>query len=614
MRHLLRRRDDEGMALVFVVGTMLILAMLALTALAYVGQSTTLARFDADHGSAMAAAQAGVDDFVSHLNANDTYWKTADCTNAALKGPAQAGGAACGWNAATANGWEPVRPGVTGDKAAYFHYSFDSSDAVNGGPVVLTVTGRANGEYRSIQATVGKGSSTDYVYYTDFESADPSNKQAYPTTPSASCGGAGYSSAKYFYAGRSGCVEITFVTGDTLSGPVFSNDAVLSSGATFTSAFTSSNPPCDSVTATKSTWNSCLRSGSTANFGKQPNYSKPQYLDDTSAQFANDPGCHYYGSTRIVFNANGTMTVWNSSLNGGGKAPLSIRGPGDTADPNCGAFPALGSAAGTTVPVPNNEVVYVSADATGLAHTQCDAGQLGGPTGATLPLGTFTKTKAAGKPTVNNDSYTYDQTMTETNKFCQEGNLYVEGVVKGRVSLASAQSVVVTGDLVLAGGLNGSDMLGLVATNSVEIFHPWMMKVTGPSTGCPSSTCKWNTSATEVGTDVSGWPRDYADPTGGVVVAGVNIMGSIQTLQHSFYVQQYAKGSHLGLLQVNGSIAQRWRGIVGQSGASGPGYLKNYVYDKRLVYSSPPYFPHWVTAQWKQRYFGEVRTPQSLRN
>lgn len=610
MRSLRRRRDDEGMALVFVVGTMMVLAMLALTALAYVGQSTKFARYDQDDSSAMSAAQAGVDDFISHLNRDDTYWKTVDCTNTALKGPSQLdGNTDCGWNASTPVGWQPVQPGVTGAKAAYFHYSYDDSATVSGGPVVLTVTGRINGEYRTVEATVGKGSSTDYVYYTDFESADPSNKQAYPSTPNASCGGNGYANAQYFYNGRSGCQEITFVSGDTLNGPVFSNDSVLSDGATFSSAFESANPGCDTVTASTSTWKNCLRSG-TANFGKQPSYQHTQYLDDNSAQFASDPGCHYYGSTRIVFNGDGTMTVWNNTANGGGTKPTLTRGPGDTADPTCGLFPALGSAAGATVPVPNNEVIYVSQDTTGLARSQCDAGQLGGPTGQTLPLGTYTKAKAAAKPTKNKDSYDYDQSMTETTKYCQEGNLYVEGVIKGRVSLAAEQSVIVTGDLVLKGGLNGSDMLGLVATNSVEVFHPWMYQVSGPNSGCPSSSCKWG-SASEEGA-VSGWPHDYADPTGGTVVNGVDIMGSIQTLQHSFYVQQYNKGGCQNTLQVNGSIAQRWRGIVG-TGTCSTGYLKKYVYDKRLVYSSPPYFPHWVKAQWKQRYFGEVKTPAAVK-
>src|SRR5690606_15819916 len=62
--------------------------------------------------------------------------------------------------------------------------------------------------------------------------------------------------------------------------------------------------------------------------------------------------------------------------------------------------------------------------------------------------------------------------MLDTRKYRQEGNIYIQGVIKGRVTVAAAQSVVVTGDLMLAGGMNGDDLLGLVATNTVEIMHP----------------------------------------------------------------------------------------------------------------------------------------------
>ncbi|WP_426592050.1 hypothetical protein ACPPVS_09615 [Cellulomonas sp. McL0617] len=612
---------DEGFALVFVVGTMLILAMLALTALAYSLSSQKFARYDQDFSGSMTAAQSGVDDFISRLNRDDTYYKTIDCTNLALKGPGVTGNT-CGWTNATPMGWLPVKAGTTDPKAAYFHYSLDASKAGTDGTVTLTVTGRINGRYRTVEAAVGKGGSTDYVYYTDFESADPSNVQAYPSAPSAACGGTGYANAQYWWEGRNNasCVEITFVAGDTLDGSVFSNDSVLASGPTFTNGFTTANPECNAatVTSTQSTWKYCLRkqnsgSYSTANFnGVKPQYSTngPLYLDDTSAAFAGYPGCHYHGSTRIVFNSNGTMTVWSKSVNNGGVAPTSIAPPGGSA-PNCGLVSDLNNAAGANVPVPDNMVIYASGDTSGLAHTRCDAGQIGGPSGSTLPLGTYTGAVAAAKPTANNQSYTYDLTSTETTKYCQEGNLYVQGVLKGRTTLAAEQSVVATGDMVLAGGLNGPDMLGMVATNSVEVYHPWMVKVAGPTSGCPSTSCKWATTTTDVG-EVSGWPVQYADPTGAVVVNGVDIMGSIQTLQHSFYVQQYAKGSGQGLLQVNGSIAQRWRGIVG-TGTGATGYLKNYVYDSRLKYAAPPYFPRWVNAQWSQRYFGEVNTPKANR-
>jgi hypothetical protein len=103
----------------------------------------------------------------------------------------------------------------------------------------------------------------------------------------------------------------------------------------------------------------------------------------------------------------------------------------------------------------------------------------------------------------------------------------------------------------------------------------------------------------------STWPHRYTDPsTGGINPAtGIQIDASIQTLQHSFWVQQYNVGSGEGTLLVEGSIAQRWRGIVGQGNA---GYIKAYKYDSRLKYSSPPYFPQWTNAKWGPRHTGEL--------
>ena len=199
--------------------------------------------------------------------------------------------------------------------------------------------------------------------------------------------------------------------------------------------------------------------------------------------------------------------------------------------------------------------------------------------------------------------------MTETTKYCQEGNLYVEGVVKGRVTLGLAQSVVATGDLVLAGGLNGADMLGLVATNSVEVFHPWMMKV-GPDERAARARrpASGPTPATGPVT-VVGLARPVHGPDRGDDRApGVQIMGSIQTLQHSFYVQQYNEGARR-------RHCSRSTGRSPSAGAASSvpatgrrATSRTTSTTRRLKYAAPPYFPRWVNAQWSQRYFGEIRT------
>ncbi len=114
---------------------------------------------------------------------------------------------------------------------------------------------------------------------------------------------------------------------------------------------------------------------------------------DTSDLFKTFPGCLYTGDTRIRFNSNGTMTVWNTM-----SAGTSILGPGTTAGTNCGTAssfaPAAGQkypAAGQTVPVPNDMVIYVQNSA---SSTTCVPGQVvnGASSGSTaadvIPKGT----------------------------------------------------------------------------------------------------------------------------------------------------------------------------------------------------------------------------------
>ena len=615
------------MALVLVVGSMLILAMLALTALAYTLKSQRFARYDQDYAGAMAAAQSGVEDYLGHLNRDDTYGATPDCTNVALQGSAGCGGPI---------GWLPVQPGETDPKAASFHYSVDATQSASTGAIRVTSTGRVNGVYRTVDSVVGKGGSTDYVYYTDYESADPANVQVYGSsgTTVVACGSTAPNGQQYWYTGRrtAGCQEITFVSGDILNGPVFSNDAVLSDKATFSAGFTTANPKCGVVPTTNtSTWNNCLRQdgqASTANFnGIQPKLADhPLQLDDTSASFAADPGCHYYGSTRIVFNSNGTMTVWNKKVNNGGKKPGVSTAVG-LAMPSCGMLDDLDSLQGATVPVPDEMVIYAApaptvAEAGGVVavpRQQCDSGQLGGPGTRTLPFGTYHRATAPiPSQSTSGQSYTYDTNMIETTKFCAEGNLYAEGTVNGRVTLAAAQSVIATGDLVLAGGRTGADMLGLVATNSVEVYHPRSQtySVQKRNSTCTSTGNTWLICPSGATTDVPGWPTRINDPSTGSPLPnpGIQIDGSIQTLGHSFLVQKYDEGSHLGTLDVFGSIAQRWRGIVGQSGTTGPGYFKLYEYDSRLTYARPPYFPTWVNSKWGEHYSGEINTAAGLKS
>jgi hypothetical protein len=116
-------------------------------------------------------------------------------------------------------------------------------------------------------------------------------------------------------------------------------------------------------------------------------------------------------------------------------------------------------------------------------------------------------------------------------------------------------------------------VLGLIANNFVRVAH----RVTRTDPTNPSS-CTTENSAQHP------------------AVGDLEIDAAILSLNHSFIVDNYACGASLGTLTVFGAIAQRFRGPVGTS--AGTGYIKDYNYDDRLKYRSPPYFLEPVSAAW----------------
>jgi Tfp pilus assembly protein PilX len=69
-RRRLRRVLDDGVALLTVVGSMAIITLFLLTALMVVLNNAPKSRESQDSQTAMAAAQAGMEDYIARLNAN----------------------------------------------------------------------------------------------------------------------------------------------------------------------------------------------------------------------------------------------------------------------------------------------------------------------------------------------------------------------------------------------------------------------------------------------------------------------------------------------------------------------------------------------------------------
>jgi hypothetical protein len=148
--------------------------------------------------------------------------------------------------------------------------------------------------------------------------------------------------------------------------------------------------------------------------------------------------------------------------------------------------------------------------------------------------------------------------------------VYLSGTYSKSLTIGSATDIVVTGNV--RKQPDSDTVLGLIANNNVRVYHPVMRS-------------NWND------------PDSCTNAAG--TMSTVTIDAAILALTHSFVVDNFRCGAALTKLNVTGAIAQKFRGAVGTPGPPRTGYEKNYVYDDRLKYRSPPFFLDPVQASWK---------------
>jgi hypothetical protein len=555
-------------ALVTVLLALMALLALSATAVAYGVGSQNLSRRDQNWNAALAAAEAGIDDFVFRLNENSNYFQY-NASNLPPDGN---------------NAFVQYVPVPGGSTISTFRYSTDTSRLALDGTILITSTGKVGDTRRTIQATLRRRTFLDYLYYTDYETLDP----ALYTGPLFT-GDATYTPAqattncsRYAYAspGRgSGCVEINFITADQVNGPLHSNDSFLVCG----------QPQFNGNTSTS--WNKSTQpryrtnSGCSGNNPDFANPGDPRYLPNLAMPPSNNAikaetapgkgGCLFTGPTNIVLNSAGTMTV---------TSPFSQQVNGSCVANGTGALP-------------ENGVVYVQ----GVPSTTTDPNYAAGCpySSPSHPLPTLI---------VTNDANQYG---------CRDGDVFVQGTLKGQLTIAAGNNVVVTGNVTYDGGTSGSSLLGLVANNFVQVRHPLRLQTTtyNPPLSSQPSSCGSPWQKTHYVRDSSG---RYVQRICSLNLTGAQsnptINGAILSVNHSFTVPYWNRGNPLGTLSVVGAIAQRFRGPVGTNsgGTVVTGYAKNYVYDQRLKYLSPPKFLDPVASAWGVAVWREVRVPAGL--
>ena len=588
-RHVIGRiaQREDGVALITVLLLSVIMFSLVTSSIAYSLGSQNLSRHDQDWNAALAAAEAGVDDYIFRLNENDNYWIYSKTS------PPPDGNQAF-------QTWVDV-PGPAND--ASYRYDINTSSLATEGAIIVTSTGRVGNSTRSIRATVRRRSFLDFMYFTDLETKDPalySTSAGDDYTPAQ----AQTYCAKRYYQGRdiagrtdfagdtdgNTCSEISFNDNDTINGPLHSNDAIRICG----------DPDFNGDTSTswvgaggKRWWpypvGSC---GSNPVFKPgDPKQASILTMPPTNASLkaetaAGEGGCLFTGPTSINLRSDGQMDVLS---------PLSrqVNCSGSTFYFTAANRYGTWSQAPITMPIPTNGVIYVQGVPTSSADPNYTNGcPWSGTTAATGRLSVGQSSSTSTK-TYRAHPLGYPQADDTTAYGCLSGDVFLRGVLKGQLTIAADNNVDLVGNLTYSGGTGGSDILGLIANNYIEVYHP-VYTASSSNTNCDGggnssyTGCSLKIPVTNTAKPTSLSTQALRDPS---------IQAAILTLQHSFRVQNYQYGTtNVGDLNVTGAIAQKYRGIVTLIGTAG--YGKDYVYDQRLKYMSSPHFLEPIAAAW----------------
>ncbi|WP_029287157.1 hypothetical protein [Cellulomonas sp. HZM] len=558
----LRRRaagDESGIALIMVIGVTAVLAALLVASIAYATGQLRAARNTQDWSAAMAAAYAGVEEYQSRIANDTTYFQygnpaatfghtvpdTRTLPPVTATNPAFGVGATGSWANVSGSGGK-----------AQFRYEVDNSKYSTDGTLRLRATGRAGGETRSIVADLKQQGFIDFLYFTDYEIADPQITGDNVST----C-------VKYAWAGRpsSGCSEIAFGSNDVVNGPAHSNDAMRVCAATFKGAVTTGYYPSSPPAYIKkdSTGASCT--GQVFSLTGYPLSSPVISMPPTNSELKKEvrtdltvdvprPGCLYTGPTSITFTNDGKMTVrspWTKKTQVVGSPATSGTAPAQCGTPGSAAG-SLGSSTGQSIAVPDNNVIYVQNVPTVTSDPNYSSTT---PSGLTVSTGA-NGSNGIGFPTTNETTPQFATASLPAYGY-KNGDVFVKGTLSGRVTVASENYVYVTGDMVYKD--KQADLLGLVGNNAVWVWNP-----------------------------MNGSNKLIND-------TNRNINAAILSVAHTFQVQNYNAGGERGSLNVYGAIAQKFRGIV-HSGSNG--YIKGYSYDERFRYTAPPKFLSPVTTTY----------------
>jgi Tfp pilus assembly protein PilX len=577
------RRDERGFTMVTVIGALLAVTLLSVAALSYAQGDLKPGAHDRDRKIAYAAAEAGIQNYEYYLSQDASFWAKCDADTASYSTPAQINQRWDG-RGTDPRTWTPV-PGSTSSYTiellpANGESSCDVDNAeatmidATTGTFRVRATGRAlvNGVKRSIVANFKRRSLLDFIYFTDKETRSPLLYDV-EIGERNTRNGAGKTIAEWAMAncdryhgddtdgGRqlqhydgeyekslghwqpldTRCTDINFVDGDVTAGPVHTNDELFCIGAPVFGM--QGQVPPDPVETSSS--------GQTAN----------------PAAGYNDAGC----SPNII-----GIHIANAAKLDIPPTNLSLRR--DTA----ADYRFVGR---TQIKLNGANMTVTGMRENG---TQLTNAPVALPADGVIYVSNSKRSVPPGSPGYSCPGYDVTApTQTVLHNAC--GNLEISGNYGVNLTLTAENDILVMGDIVRPAGTPPSPdvLLGLIANNFIRVNHP--------VTGCPVYGCNLTTACTTL-------PATLAAPH------VTQIDAAILSLKQSFIADNWHCGGALGNLTVRGAIIQKYRGAVGHvASATGAwsGYDKDYSYDSRLRYRSPPKFLDPVQASWRIQTYNE---------
>ena len=430
-----KARDSEGgftmIAMIFGLSLVAAVSIVAVTA---VSGELHQNRYDLDQKRAYEAAKAGINDYVFHLHEETDYWTKCTNVNPVTNAVNQVGSTAKR---------RPV-PGNTGGSYAIEllpaggQTTYKECSTANPAASMLESTGTLKGTFRirstgfsgdadvSIVATFKPATFLDYVYFTQRETLDPVSYGH--ANPSSQLDGVNSQCSKTFQQGRMSaqipsaggyCVVISFVDGDSINGPMHTNDAFVFCGSPVLGRgpedpIEVSGPP-KGWFQTKEVPNSgsgC--SGGSSDIKGTYTANSPVITPPPSnSALKSIAGLKFAGQVRICLSGQ------NMSVSAG---------------KSCTESPIYSG------PIPANGVVYVES-------TSCPT--IYSPFTATYPA----------------------------TSGC--GTAYIHGEYTGQLTLATENDIVIDGNLIH----QEEGVLGLVANNFVRVYHPYSTPETSTQTG-----------------------------------------------------------------------------------------------------------------------------------